>query len=82
MENPWSVKQRKRQAAVDHIKSTPEYISYLESKAETIEVPDSSDATISKRKWEASIMVWRRQLRSDFERKKIPVNIDGGVNGT
>ena len=53
---------RKRAAAVAAVKRlTP---SYTFKRAGRPSTPDPSDLSISKRRWEASVQKWRRELRT------------------
>ena len=56
-------RSKKRQAAVEYVKSTAEYHAYLAGVSYRIDEPDPFDATISKRRWERQVQVWRARLR-------------------
>ena len=63
MAKVWARRFKKRQAAVDFMKSTMEYRAYLVGASYPIDEPDPFDATISKRQWERQVQVWRARLR-------------------
>ena len=67
MDKVWVRRFRKRQAAVDFVKSTVEYRAYLAGArglaSSPIVEPDPFDATISKRQWERQVQIWRARLR-------------------
>ena len=56
----------KRQAAVSAIKMTPAYI-LVQSRGKRSATPDPEDRGMSKRAWERSIMIWRRDLREQLQ---------------
>ena len=56
---------RKRRAAVDAIKSKPEYTE-IETEARPL-TPDPEDLTLSKRDWETAVQVWRNDLKALHE---------------
>ena len=62
-EADWERRFLKRQAAVDHIMSTSDY-RICEREDLLVNPPfEPGDRTVSKRKWEASIQLWRRALQ-------------------
>ena len=62
-EADWERRLRKRHAAVAHVKSTSDY-RICEREDLLVEPPfEPGDRTVSKRKWEASIQLWRRALQ-------------------
>ena len=63
MPNSWEVRTRKRQAAVDYVKSTKEHKAYQASGDVTVEPLDPLDLSIRKRGWEARVMAWRKELK-------------------
>ena len=63
MAKVWARRFKKRQAAVDFMKSTMEYRAYLVGASYPIDEPDPFDATTSKRQWERQVQVWRARLR-------------------
>jgi hypothetical protein len=68
-ENITAVKILKRTLTMDFIRESATYKSYeiaLRRNPDLIEVrgPDPSDVTLSKRKWESSVMKWRDQLKA------------------
>ena len=67
---------RKRKAAVDAIKRSPEYARLLELRLRMLQEggqgwidescfdePDPTDLSLSKRAWESQVMAWRRYMR-------------------
>ena len=63
MAKVWVRRFRKRQAAVEYVKSTAEYRAYLAGASYPIDVPDPFDKWISKRQWERQVQIWRARLR-------------------
>ena len=62
-EADWERRLRKRHAAVAHLKSTSDY-RICEREDLLVNPPfEPGDRTVSKRKWEASIQLWRRALQ-------------------
>ena len=61
---------RKRRAAVDAVKATPAYKTFAAMRARvnvindsSLLTPNSTDLTISKRKWEESVQRWRNAVK-------------------
>ena len=67
-ENSDEVKVMKRRAAILHIRSTPAYQRYARLQdvysINGIPEPDPTDLSMSKRKFETSVMQWRNRLRT------------------
>ena len=69
-ENEWKRRTEHRQTAVDYIKTTGTYQKYKREKdagragnSDPV-TPDSLNRSLSKRDWEKSVQLWRRQLRA------------------
>ena len=58
VEEVWRVRSAKRLAAVQFVKSTPDYLTCAVRPS----TPDPYDRAISKRTWEIGVRVWRRML--------------------
>ncbi len=54
----------KRESAVHAVKKTPAYIITVLCKAERAKTPDPHDETLSKRKYEKAVQIWRASLRN------------------
>ena len=58
----WWARHDKRLATVCAIKSSPEYKHCL-SRGDCVQAPDAMDRSISKRKWERLVILWRIQVK-------------------
>ena len=56
----WARRRAKREAAVAAVKRSPDYHEIC-----GMIPPDPTDSTVSKRRWEWSVQVWRKALRDD-----------------
>ena len=60
-------KLKKRCEAIAAIQRTPAYIIVrIHCDDYELKMPDPYDLTLSKRRWERSVMEWRRELRKTF----------------
>lgn len=63
----------KRKAAIKIVKSMPEYHALRENRQREASLgvlpatPDPTDQTISKRRWEAEVAIWRNATRERFQ---------------
>jgi len=79
-EEDWARRQMKRRNAVASTKDSHEYKVYLETRLEDDlpeepeipGTPDSEDRTVSKRKWEEEVRIWRAALKklADIEEEQ------------
>jgi hypothetical protein len=56
----WARRRAKREAAVEAVKRSPDYHEIC-----GMIPPDPTDWTVSKRRWELSVQLWRKALRDD-----------------
>ena len=59
----WVRRHRKRHAAITHVFTTEEF-KVCESLGFRPDIPDWQDRTVSMRRWEATVQVWRNSLRA------------------
>jgi hypothetical protein len=66
---------KKRSAIIDRILTTDIHLQQLNAENRAgVDVPDATDITISKRKWETACLLFRKHLR-DFYRRQLAADL-------
>ena len=73
----WERRLAKRGNAVEFIKTQPDYLINLESSGRP-KTPDVEGRSVSKRRWEASVMRWRRELHV-MKRRRVPEKVASDI---